>query len=56
MTFSKVMGDKHDTADHTIYGSDHYPLIADFEFTLAKPCITAQIDLTGISLTHLSQQ
>ena len=36
LIYSKVMGDKHDPSDHTIYGSDHYPLVAEFEITLNK--------------------
>ncbi len=28
------MGDRHDPEDNTLYGSDHYPLVAEFEFTL----------------------
>ena len=28
------MGDKHDLKDPTIYGSDHYPLVAEFEISL----------------------
>jgi endonuclease/exonuclease/phosphatase (EEP) superfamily protein YafD len=31
LKYAKVMGDSHDPADHTIYGSDHYPLVAEFE-------------------------
>ena len=30
LTHAKVMGDSHDPADHTIYGSDHLPLVAEF--------------------------
>jgi hypothetical protein len=30
LTYTKVMGDKHDPLDNTIYGSDHYPLVAEF--------------------------
>ena len=34
LTMARVMGEKHEIGDDTLYGSDHYPLIADFEFTL----------------------
>ena len=34
LTFAKVMGDEHAPGDNTLYGSDHYPLVAEFEFTL----------------------
>ena len=36
LTHAKVMGDSHDPYDHTIYGSDHLPLIADFEILLNR--------------------
>jgi endonuclease/exonuclease/phosphatase family metal-dependent hydrolase len=28
---AKVMGERHDPEDNTLYGSDHYPLMAEFE-------------------------
>lgn len=28
------MEDKHEKGDRTLFGLDHYPLIADFEFTM----------------------
>lgn len=34
LTNAKIMGDRHDPNDLTLYGSDHYPLVAEFEFTL----------------------
>ena len=36
LTNSKVMGDKHEAGDNTLYGSDHYPLVADFEISLNR--------------------
>lgn len=26
------MGERHEPSDSTIYGSDHFPLVANFEF------------------------
>jgi endonuclease/exonuclease/phosphatase family metal-dependent hydrolase len=40
LTFAKVMGDRHAPEDNTLYGSDHFPLIADFEFTINQPEIS----------------
>ena len=34
LTLAKLMGDSHLPSDHTIYGSDHFPLIAEFEFKM----------------------
>jgi endonuclease/exonuclease/phosphatase family metal-dependent hydrolase len=36
LTYAKLMGDSPDPKDPTIYGSDHFPLIADFEIKLRK--------------------
>jgi len=33
LTYAKLMGDRHDPEDNTLYGSDHYPLVAEFEIT-----------------------
>lgn len=34
LSYAKIMGDSHDPNDHTIYGSDHLPLTAEFEIVL----------------------
>jgi len=31
------MGDSHDPEDHTLYGSDHFPIVAEFEISLKLP-------------------
>lgn len=31
---AKVVADKHEKGDRTLYGLDHFSFIADFEFTM----------------------
>jgi mRNA deadenylase 3'-5' endonuclease subunit Ccr4 len=34
LVHAKLMGHSHLPQDHTIFGSDHFPLVAEFEFQL----------------------
>lgn len=36
LKYAKVMGDAHDPEDHTIYGSDHLPLVAEFDLKIRE--------------------
>jgi hypothetical protein len=33
LTMANVMGHSHDPKDSTLYGSDHFPLVAEFEIS-----------------------
>lgn len=39
LAFARVMGDEHLAGDHTIYGSDHLPVVAEFEISRAASVI-----------------